>query len=189
MDPAKLSRQLTESFNLEELADLCFQLQIPFDEISGTNLQAKARELIQYCRRRGRLGDLIRVCQELRPNASWEVPVFVDEAPNPQFGDPIPEGQVGKTPAIPPSVSVPSVPGMFWMPYPDTWYGPFNSYYIGWMSIGGFQVWHPMMGVIPYPDPFRQFQRNIWVRLLNSPFNVFVDGGPNGYVFGQFDPL
>ena len=83
----------------------------------------------------------------------------------------------------------PQAPGMFWMPYPNTWYGPFYGFFIGWMSVGGFQVWHPMFGPMAYPDPYRQMQRNIWVRLFNSPFNVFVDGGPNGYVYAQYSPV
>jgi hypothetical protein len=78
---------------------------------------------------------------------------------------------------------------MFWMTYPNTWYGPFYGYYIGWMVVGGFQVWHPMMGPMVYPDPYRQIQRNMWVRLFNTPFNVYVDGSPNGYVFAQYSPV
>jgi hypothetical protein len=46
-----------------------------------------------------------------------------------------------------------------------------------------------MAGFIPYPDPYHQFQRNVWVRLINSPFNIYVDGTFNGYVFGQFSPF
>ena len=80
------------------------------------------------------------------------------------------------------------VTDMFWMAYPNTWYGPFDGFSIGWMPTGGFQVWHPMMGAIVYPDPFNQLQRNMWVRLYNTPFNVYVDGGLGSYVYAQYSP-
>lgn len=181
MDLVQLTDRIVEYFNLDDLGDLCFRLGIPFDGLDGTNLNTKARSLTEFCRRHGRLEELIRKCRELRPNGEW--PEFQPQKTDPNAP---PEGQIGIMPGAIPASSAPQVPGMFWMPYPNTWYGPFNGYYIGWLSFGGFQVWHPFYGLIPYPDPFLQFQRNMWVRLINSPFNVYVDGGPNGYVFGQF---
>jgi hypothetical protein len=183
MDPVKLSEQIVEYFNIDELADLCFRLAIPFEEIPGATLRAKSRELTDYCRRRGKLELLIVTCRELRPHVTWSDVGLTPEKFTTHQGVP-----AGITPGPMPVASVPQVLGMFWMTYPDTWYGPFNGFYIGWLSMGGFQVWNPYAGIIPYPDPFRQFQRNIWVRLINSPFNVYVDGSPNGYVYGQFSP-
>lgn len=192
MDFVKLSDQITEYFNAEELADLCFRLGISYDNLPGTTNSTKARELTDYCRRHGRMENLVEKCRELRPHVHWTVPIPARELPQEQgeFGQVPDNAQLPNIPtSMPPGPQPPQVQGMFWMPYPNTWYGPFYGFYIGWMAIGGFQVWHPMYGPIAYPDPYRQLQRNMWVRLFNSPFNVFVDGGPSGYVYAQYNPL
>lgn len=192
MSFVKLSDQITEYFNAEELADLCFRLGIQYDNLAGETNSAKARELTDYCRRHGRLENLLETCRLLRPHVLWAVPTIASEQPQDQggFGQKPEEGQIANIPGtMPGGTQPPQVPGMFWMPYPNTWYGPFYGYFIGWMGIGGFQVWHPMYGLITYPDPYRQLQRNMWVRLFNSPFNVYVDGSPSGYVYAQYSPL
>lgn len=192
MSFVKLSDQISEYFNAEELADLCYRLNIQYDNLAGSTVSAKARELTDYCRRHGRTDKLVATCRELRPHVLWADPsTTIDpEGENHVFGDPpIDTHGTNITPSMPGNVQPPQVPGMFWMPYPNTWYGPFFGFFIGWMGVGGFQVWHPMMGPIYYPDPYRQLQRNMWVRLFNSPFNIFVDGGPNGYVFAQYSPI
>jgi len=94
--------------------------------------------------------------------------------------------QAMQPPALPAS-TCPRVPGMFWLAYPNTWYGPFYGYFLAWDRMGGFYVWDPYLGQIPYPDPFVQVQRNAWLRLPNSPFNICVEG-VTGNVFGQYSP-
>jgi hypothetical protein len=148
--------------------------------------------LTDFCRLHGRLEELIAACRKLRPHVLWTDPDVATNVPieQPGFGGPPSPGGASAVPTtMPMGNQPPQVPGMFWMSFPNTWYGPFYGYFIGWMAVGGFQVWHPMMGPIVYPDPFRQLQRNMWVRLFNSPFNVFVDGSPNGYVFAQYSPI
>jgi hypothetical protein len=192
MDFVKLSDQISEYFNADELADLCYRLDITYENLAGTTHSARVRELTDYCRRHGRLDDLIAACRKLRPHVLWTEPQVAAAGPEEQggFGGAPPGGTTGNIPGVMPAgIAPPQVPGMFWMPYPNTWYGPFYGFFIGWMAVGGFQVWHPMMGPIVYPDPYHQMQRNSWVRLFNSPFNVFVDGGPTGYVFAQYSPL
>lgn len=188
----QLSDQINDYFNAEELEDLCFRLNIQYDNLPGNTNSAKARELTDYCRRHGRFSDLVTLCRQLRPHVLWaepEVSLQQTKEESIEFGDPGLGTQNANIPTMMPGGPLPpSVPGMFWMPYPHTWYGPFYGFYIGWIGVGGFQVWHPMMGPITYPDPFRQLQRNMWVRLFNSPFNVYVDGGPGGYVFAQYSP-
>lgn len=193
MNFVELSDQINEYFNAEELADLCFRLGIQYENLAGATNSAKVRELTDYCRRHGRVENLIAVCRDRRPHVLWVMPDPTPDNTSGQtavFGNP-PSGTAGMNipTAMPGSPQPPQVPGMFWMMYPNTWYGPFYGYFIGWMVIGGFQVWHPMMGAIVYPDPYHQLQRNIWVRLFNSPFNVFVDGSSNGYVYGQYSPI
>ena len=187
----QLSDQINDYFNAEELEDLCFRMSIQYDNLPGNTNSAKARELTEYCRRHGRLSELVTHCRKLRSHVLWaepETPQQINEQTN-VFGDPgsgTPGANIPTT--LPGGPQPPQVPGMFWMVYPNTWYGPFYGFFIGWMAMGGFQVWHPMMGPIMYPDPYSQIQRNMWVRLFNSPFNVYVDGGPSGYVFAQYSP-
>lgn len=71
MNPAKLRRILLSSFNESELRDLCFDLRVDYDNLPGQSKADKARELVAYFDRRGRLAELIKVCYQLRPNASW----------------------------------------------------------------------------------------------------------------------
>lgn len=192
MSFVQLSDQINDYFNAEELADLCFRLGIEYENLPGGTKSARARELADYCRRHGRVDDLIATCRQLRPHVLWTDP---ETAPTPSpeqanFGGPptgLPTSNIPTT--LPGGQLPPQVPGMIWLAFPNTWYGPFFGYFIGWMSVGGFQVWHPLMGPMVYPDPFRQLQRNMWVRLFNSPFNVYVDGGPNGYVYAQYSPI
>ncbi len=80
------------------------------------------------------------------------------------------------------------VPGMFYMGNADSWYGPFgNGFGLKWIHPGGFYVWNPWSGSNFYPDPYASVQRNTWLRLPNSPFNICVDSLA-GNVFGQYSP-
>ena len=68
-----LHRNLITYFDEDELVTLCFYIEIDlsFNSFSGGTKQAKAREMILYFRRRGRLRELIKICSEERPNISW----------------------------------------------------------------------------------------------------------------------
>jgi hypothetical protein len=61
---------LYEYFDDSELRDLCFfELGIDYDGLAGTGKRDKIRELIAYCKRNGRVVELVQVCRRLRPNA------------------------------------------------------------------------------------------------------------------------
>ena len=66
-----LSSQIYESFNLEELENLCFNLDIKYGDIEGKTRIAKARSLTTYCKRQGKLPDLVKACKLARPKVSW----------------------------------------------------------------------------------------------------------------------
>ncbi len=66
-----LREQLASTFNLGELKTLCFDLQIPYDDLPGDRLDDKTRELVLYCQRRALLPQLVRRCQALRSNIVW----------------------------------------------------------------------------------------------------------------------
>lgn len=64
MAPAVL-RALKERFGLEEIKDLCFELNIDFDDLPGEG--KKARAVVARCRRDGRLDELVAKITQARP--------------------------------------------------------------------------------------------------------------------------
>ena len=65
MDRLELLRYLRESFDDNELRDLCFKLNVTYDDLDGENRAAKARELVAWCDRRDRLAELESTAQQL----------------------------------------------------------------------------------------------------------------------------
>ena len=71
-DPLVLLRQyLTSYFNDEELRTLCFDLQVPYEDLQASAREGRARELVSYMERRSRAPELIAKCAELRPKVAW----------------------------------------------------------------------------------------------------------------------
>jgi tetratricopeptide (TPR) repeat protein len=70
-DTRSLYRGLTEYFNEEEMRDLCFRLDVEYEDLPGAGKTGKARELITYHERRRALSTLIDMCRELRPKVDW----------------------------------------------------------------------------------------------------------------------
>jgi hypothetical protein len=68
---SNLHRQLCDYFDDDELATLCFQMGIDYRHLRGEGKVAKARELILFMHRRGRIGELASMCRSERPNAQW----------------------------------------------------------------------------------------------------------------------
>jgi hypothetical protein len=69
---ARLRQNLTERFNRDELHTLCFDLGIKYENLAADTLDGKARELVDYCNRVGKIPDLVVKCRERCPNVSWE---------------------------------------------------------------------------------------------------------------------
>jgi ActR/RegA family two-component response regulator len=69
VDKGKLRQILTDYFNESELRNLCFDLSVDYDGLPGDSKDDKARELISYMERHGRLSELNEKCRELRPHA------------------------------------------------------------------------------------------------------------------------
>lgn len=61
---------LVEGFSSEELDELAFELNVEADDLPDGK-SAKARELVTYLSRRGRLADLVAAGANLRPNLDW----------------------------------------------------------------------------------------------------------------------
>ena len=77
MNLIELRNKIHLSFNMEELKDLCFEMEIVFDDLPGSTLKDKVRELVLFCERHNRIEELQSICQRLRPNQLWESNQFV----------------------------------------------------------------------------------------------------------------
>ena len=57
-DKLKLYEFILDLYSLSELKDLCFYLNVVYDDLDGSARKDKARELEEYMARRRRLDDL-----------------------------------------------------------------------------------------------------------------------------------
>ena len=82
MNLKKLRDKIIEGFNLAELQDLCFGLDIEYENLGGSTLNDKTRELVAFCKRHNRLPELVVRCKELRPRISWQkVTETIEQSP------------------------------------------------------------------------------------------------------------
>ncbi|MCP4426341.1 MAG: glutamine synthetase III [Chloroflexi bacterium] len=58
---------IRDSFNISELNELCLEMNIKYEDLSGTNLGDKVRELVYYCRRHQLLPELLQIIKDVRP--------------------------------------------------------------------------------------------------------------------------
>jgi DNA-binding response OmpR family regulator len=67
-----LRQMLMTYFNDSELRDLCFDMNINYEDLLGQARSDKVREFIGYVQRHGRINELMKRCQHLRPLADWQ---------------------------------------------------------------------------------------------------------------------
>jgi len=67
----KLHARLLHYFDVEELRDLCFHLGVEYDDLRGEGRKGKARELLKFCARDGKIEELLTAIQERRPQVDW----------------------------------------------------------------------------------------------------------------------
>ena len=90
MNPlAKLADQIAAHYNLSELEELCFELDINFENLEGTTLNDKARALVLYCRRRQLLPGLLASLHQQRPDVSWPSLAEISDKPEPPSVGPV----------------------------------------------------------------------------------------------------
>ena len=94
MDLPTLRDILVTYFSDSELRDLCLDLGIDYESLPGEGKAAKARELVAYCQRHGRLTELETTCRRSRPNAFKDSPT-ASTGPTP--ATPGAQGQPGGT--------------------------------------------------------------------------------------------
>lgn len=68
-----LVQGIVDHFNSAELDHICFELNVSPENLPGTTLITKCRELVQYLLRRGDLEKLVNICKRERPefNNIW----------------------------------------------------------------------------------------------------------------------
>ncbi|HRN69038.1 MAG TPA: hypothetical protein PLD89_13010 [Promineifilum sp.] len=63
----QLRQALDDGYNDSEMRDLCFELNIDYEDLPGDGQSAKARELVLYARRHGLLAQLVEKVMQDRP--------------------------------------------------------------------------------------------------------------------------
>jgi hypothetical protein len=66
-----LRQNVIEYFDESDLRDICFDMDIDYENLLGQSKRDKARELVAYCERSHRISELVQKCRELRPQVSW----------------------------------------------------------------------------------------------------------------------
>jgi hypothetical protein len=84
---ARFRQYLLNHFSEEEVKTLCFDLEIDYDDLPGQGRTGKVRELLGHLERVGRIPDLIKLCQQLRPHIRWEVSRVSRQINAPSSGD------------------------------------------------------------------------------------------------------
>ncbi|KAA3665258.1 MAG: hypothetical protein DWQ04_01515, partial [Chloroflexi bacterium] len=79
MNKINLRQLLEKHFNKSELRDICFELDIDFENLPGQTKRDKVRELITFCHRHGSSPKLQTNLRKLRPAVDW--PDIADEPP------------------------------------------------------------------------------------------------------------
>lgn len=67
----KFRNNLGAFFNTSDLKELCFNLEINYEDLEGESRKAKILDLVEYGVRHNRLADLKAEISRLRPHATW----------------------------------------------------------------------------------------------------------------------
>ena len=68
-----LRQVLADRFSPGDLQTLCFDLNVPYENLSGEEHRLKALNLIQTLERTNRIDDLISFGQKIRPDVNWQI--------------------------------------------------------------------------------------------------------------------
>ena len=74
-----LQRQIVAHFGENELQQLCFELELNYEDLEGGTRTDKARELIQHFERRNEVAKLVAACAKARPGVDWSFALAIAE--------------------------------------------------------------------------------------------------------------
>ncbi|GAB4282341.1 MAG: hypothetical protein Kow0080_36230 [Candidatus Promineifilaceae bacterium] len=66
-----LQDKIEKSFDLSEIQQLCFDLEIEYENLPGDTRKRKVLSLIKHCQLNQGLHDLVRYCRKERPKKDW----------------------------------------------------------------------------------------------------------------------
>lgn len=69
---SELKNNLQTFFNVSDLKDLCFDMEIDYENFSHSRKNDFIRELVEYCENYGFLSTLYSKCMVIRPNLDWQ---------------------------------------------------------------------------------------------------------------------
>ena len=75
----QLRDQIVNTFDMEELEGLAFELNVDWDELQGSRKSTRAQDLVTQLAQQGRVEELVTLLKEKRPNTLWP------NAPNPEL--------------------------------------------------------------------------------------------------------
>lgn len=79
MDPNRvLEERLTQFFSLDEIKDICSDLGINYDSLTGDSKKAKVKELLTLVGKTGHLIHLVNICKKERPMVRWDDAYYGD---------------------------------------------------------------------------------------------------------------
>lgn len=68
-----LRKSVEDLFSIDEIRILCFDLDIPFEDLTGNTKSTLVVSLMDYCMRYGLMGEFVESCKQQRPNFDWEL--------------------------------------------------------------------------------------------------------------------
>lgn len=71
INKVELSKLIRQHYDLNEFKNLCFELQVAYDDLPGETLTNRVEALVEYLERRGRVPELLTLVKQERPNATW----------------------------------------------------------------------------------------------------------------------
>ena len=69
--PRLLRKQIVETFDLEELKGICYDLSFVYDELPGDRLSSKVNALFVATYKTGKFKQLHEILIDERPNIDW----------------------------------------------------------------------------------------------------------------------
>jgi len=67
----RLRDQINSSFDMAEFQSLCYELNVPFDDLAGASKTNKVEDLVGRFERLGEVPRLVALCQAKRPQLVW----------------------------------------------------------------------------------------------------------------------